>query len=285
MISCTNVTKREIRAHYDLATPFYRLLWGPHVHHGLWDGNETSDDAQIRLIDAAAAMGGVRRGDRVVDVGCGMGGSSVHLAKYYDCDVTGVTLSSVQRFWASCGALIGGTRRQTRFLRADAEQLTFPDESFDFVWSIECTEHLFKKPEFFTKSARWLRPGGRMMICAWLAGHAPLDHARRKNVHDVCEGFLCPSLGTADEYQAWMEQAGLTFTGYEDWTDRVLETWEICRRRVARSGVRRLSAVLNRNMTLFLDRFTTILDAYRSGAMRYGCLTAKRKEGKDSESR
>ena len=41
MIACAKVTKREIRRHYDLATPFYRLLWGPHIHHGLWHGLET----------------------------------------------------------------------------------------------------------------------------------------------------------------------------------------------------------------------------------------------------
>ena len=36
MIDCPAVTKSAIRTHYNLATPFYRLLWGPHIHHGLW---------------------------------------------------------------------------------------------------------------------------------------------------------------------------------------------------------------------------------------------------------
>lgn len=283
MISCPTVKKSEIRAHYDLATPFYRLLWGPHVHHGLWNGNESSDDAQVRLIEAAAAQAGIRRGDRVIDVGCGMGGSSVHLANQFGCDVTGITLSPVQRVWASCGALVRGARRRTTFKRADAERLEFPIDSYDVVWSVECTEHLFDKPAFFAKAARWLRPGGRMMICAWLAGNDPLDATQRQRVYDVCEGFLCPSLGTAADYQAWMEHAGLKFTGYEDWTERVVETWEICRRRVAKSRVRKLTAAVNRNMTLFLDRFTTILEAYRTGAMRYGCFTAERKVGKEAE--
>lgn len=281
MISCPTVTKSEIRVHYDLATTFYRLLWGPHIHHGLWDANESPGDAQVRLIEAAAAQVGLRRGDRVVDVGCGMGGSSVYLAKHFECDVTGITLSPVQRFWASCGSLVRGTRRRTRFVRADAERIEFPRESFDLVWSVECTEHLFDKAAFFKKAGSWLRPGGRMMICAWLSGD-DLDEARRQRVYDVCEGFLCPSLGTAGDYRSWMEAAGLEFSHYADWTDRVVETWEICRRRVERSGVRRLSAAINRNMTLFLDRFTTILDAYRTGAMRYGCLTARRSDGKDS---
>jgi len=274
MISCSTVTKNEIRFHYDLATAFYRLLWGPHIHHGLWDADETPAEAQVRLIEAAAARVGIRAGDRVVDIGCGMGGSSVYLARQFGCDVTGITLSPVQRFWASCGARFRGAGKQTRFVRADAEKIDFPAESLDVVWSVECTEHLFDKRAFFAKAARWLKPGGRMMICAWLSGREPLDDGQRQCVYDVCEGFLCPSLGTDEDYRGWMEAAGLEFRSYDDWTDRVVETWEICRRRVERSGVRKLSAIINRNMTLFLDRFTTILDAYRTGAMRYGCLTA-----------
>src|SRR5207302_8066184 len=37
MISCPTVSKPDIRFHYDLTTVFYRLLWGRHIHHGLWD--------------------------------------------------------------------------------------------------------------------------------------------------------------------------------------------------------------------------------------------------------
>ena len=40
MIVCPAVTKKSIQHHYDLATPFYRLLWGPRLHHGLWEGND-----------------------------------------------------------------------------------------------------------------------------------------------------------------------------------------------------------------------------------------------------
>ena len=34
--------KGAIRSHYDLATPFYRLVWGPHIHHGLWSAAAAS---------------------------------------------------------------------------------------------------------------------------------------------------------------------------------------------------------------------------------------------------
>ena len=45
---------------------------------------------------------------------------------------------------------------------------------------------------------------GRMAICAWLAGDDPLDEGATRQVYDVCEGFLCPSLGTRDDYASWI---------------------------------------------------------------------------------
>ena len=61
---------------------------------------------------------------------------------------------------------------------------------------------------------------------------------------------------------------------YHDWTDRVAQTWEICARRVRRTGTHWLAPLLDRTATKFLQRFETILEAYRSGAMRYGCFIA-----------
>ena len=277
MIACSTVQKRDIRSHYNLSTVFYRLLWGRHIHHGLWLEDELAADAvaakstvaQQRLTETLAAEAGIRPGDRVLDVGCGMGSSSIHLATALQCQVTGVTISAVQRRWAQCCARWHGVSRQTQFLCADAEQVVLSPEAFDIVWSIECTEHLFDKARFFQRAAECLKPGGRVAICAWLAGNN-LDAAAQRQVHKVCEGFFCPSLGTSDDYVGWMTAAGLKMIRYHDWTSAVDRTWEICRDRVRRSGMRWLARLIDRNSVMFLDRFETILQAYRSGAMRYG---------------
>lgn len=276
MISSPNVSKQVIRRHYNLSTLFYRLLWGPHIHHGLWDANESPRVAQLRLTTALAERAGIEPGQQVYDIGCGMGGSSIHLARTQNCRVLGVTISAVQRFWAGVSATLQGVGRRTRFRRADAETIALPEQSADVVWSIECTEHLFDKAAFFQRAASWLKPGGRIAICAWLAGRNADDEARTQKVLDVCEGFFCPSLGTMDDYRGWMTQAGLTVETAEDWTARVQRTWEICERRVRRSGVRRLARLIDRDSVMFLERFATILDAYRCGAMEYGCLVASR---------
>ena len=250
MIEFPAVQKQVIRNHYDVSTLFYRLLWGPHIHHGYWEGQESSARAQVQLTE--------------------------RLARNLQCEVTGVTLSAVQKNWATWAARLRGVRPSPRFLRADAEQVTFPASSADLLWSIECTEHLFDKPAFFRRSAEWLRPGGRFALLAWLAGKDPLTPAQTEQAKAVCKGMFCPSLGSQDDYVSWFEQAGYRVLKTGLWTRQVEQTWEICLQRVNRSGVRYLAKLLGQNHTLFLNHFQAILDAYRSGAMEYGYFVAEK---------
>lgn len=273
-----DVSKRSIQLHYDLATTFYRLLWGPHIHHGLWESTEEDNprEAQLKLTNHLATLAEIKAGMHVLDIGCGMGGSSIHLAKAYECQVTGITLSPVQAAWARTSSWWKGAGKRTRFLRQDAEEASFPTDSFDVLWSIECTEHLFDKPGFFKRASQWLKPGGKLTICAWLAAEQPRTPQAEELVRQVCEGFLCPSLGTASEYQSWFTDAGLTNLKFEDLTHRVLQTWEICKRRVNKTGVRYLAPIAGQDMNQFIKDFETILKAYREGAMQYGCFLARK---------
>jgi tocopherol O-methyltransferase len=276
MIEFTSVKKSVIRNHYDVSTVFYRLLWGPHIHHGYWEGNESSQAAQLQLTKKLADLAGIRIGSSVYDIGCGMGGSSQWLAKNKDCEVTGVTLSPVQRLWAATSAKVNRVSPLPKFVCEDAELIEFDDQSADFVWSIECTEHLFDKPNFFKKAARWLKPGGRFALCAWLAKEDPLNAQEKLLVERVCDGMFCPSLGSQSDYVKWFEDAGLKVIQTGIWTRQVERTWELCRNRVERTGVRHLARILGKNHTLFLDHFDAILSAYQSGAMEYGFFVAEK---------
>jgi tocopherol O-methyltransferase len=190
--------------------------------------------------------------------------------------VHGLTLSPVQRWWAALSAFMKRVGSQVRFECRDAEQADFPPESFDVLWSIECTEHLFNKPAFFRRSAQWIRPGGRVAICAWLAAERPHTTQSARDVRAVCEKFLCPSLGSTEDYTAWLEDAGLTMIANHDWTDGVVRTWEICERRIRKTGLRKLARLAGRDMSQFANHFDTIRQAFINGSMKYGCFVARK---------
>jgi tocopherol O-methyltransferase len=172
-------------------------------------------------------------------------------------------------------AAIHGVAERTRFRVADVEKVQFPPQSFGVIWIVECSEHLFDKPGFFRRAAGWLKPGGRLAMCNWLAGDGP-GHERQ--VLDVCSSFLCPSLGTADDYLGWFRDAGMVGEWWEDITAMVERTWDICDERVRRSRVRRIAPFFDRNTAHFLNHFRTLREAYRSRAMRYGLFTASMPE-------
>lgn len=276
MISVDGVQKNSIRSHYQLGTLFYRLLWGPHIHHGLWNGEESAYQAQCQLTDTLADMAGITGDDSIADIGCGMGGSAIRLAKLRGCRVTGVTLSPVQRHWATATARFKGVAGKTEFIAADAESIEFERERFDVIWSVECTEHLFDKPGFIQRASEWLRPGGRLAICVWFEGPDTNQPGHREQVEEVCRRFVCPSLATRDDYAGWMIENGLQIRHNVDWTERVTRTWEICKQRVLKTRIRYVARMLNREQVDFVDGFDALLNAYRSGAMQYGAIVAEK---------
>src|SRR5258708_27731203 len=89
--------KHRIVEHYDIVSPYYRSLWGEHIHHGYWiRGDESKEKAQLQLTEHLAQLANVRPGSDILDVGCGFGASSLYLAQRYAAKVTGITISPVQ---------------------------------------------------------------------------------------------------------------------------------------------------------------------------------------------
>lgn len=277
MISVSTVEKKSIRGHYDLATPFYRLLWGPHIHHGLWLNEKASPyQAQCQLTDTLADLAGINQQDNVLDIGCGMGGSSIRLAHQRGCRCHGITLSPVQKRWATTSAMLKGLSRKVRFSAADAESVELKEGAYDVLWSVECTEHLYDKPKFFQNAAQWIRPGGRLAIVVWFQGRNPKQPGHEQRVEELCQRFVCPSFATVDEYSSWLTTAGFHSIVHHDWSHHAAKTWKICRQRVQKSRVDRLAKWISREQVDFINGFDKLIAAFENGDMEYGALIAHR---------
>lgn len=265
----------DIREHYDQLSPLYRTFWGEHIHHGFWHGRESVAEAQVNLTRELARRAQLAHGDRMLDVGCGLGGSSLLLAKEYGCRVEGISISPKQVATATQEAARRGLQDRVSFAVQDANDLAAGEPAYDVVWTIECSEHLFDKARFVSTCAHLLKPGGRLAICAWLAGE-DLDAERRGLVQEVCRGMLCPSLGTMNDYVGWMRAGGLEILSADDVTKNVSRTWDLCRPVLNFPLVKTLLATGSHRLHDFASSFTSISDAYRTGAMAYGMIVGRK---------
>lgn len=268
--------KDAVRDHYDRLSFFYHVLWGEHIHHGFWEDGETPSIAQVRLIERLAARAKIPPDSRVLDVGCGLGGSALWLARELGCSVLGLNISPVQVAMARERALTEKLDERAQFRVFDANLLESLDESFDVVWVIECSEHLADKERFISNCARVLRPGGRLALCAWLRANSPPapDHAQL--VADVCRGMLCPQLASAHDYTDWMRAGLLEVVSAEEITPHVKETWMLAAAIACRPEIRALLYSMDERTRRFVEAFSLIQRAYDEGAMAYGMFTARK---------
>jgi len=272
-------TAEAVAVHYDELDPYYREIWGRHVHHGLWTtGAETPEEATEALVERVAAALEVRPGQSLCDIGCGYGATAQHLASRHDVSVAGLTLSPVQAEHAS--ALAAADSRLS-FLCRDWLDNGLADQSFDGAYAIESSEHMEDKARFFREAFRVLRPGTRLAVCAWLARDDAGARETAWLLEPICREGRMPGMGTAAEYVSLAASAGFALLDHQDVSRQVSRTWTICAKRLAHRLVtdaptRRFLLDGNARNRVFALTLLRLIVAYRTGAMRYGIFTFRR---------
>lgn len=192
---------QQIREFYDASSPLWESIWGEHMHHGFYGlgGTERLNrrQAQIELIEEFLAWGKVEQVGNFVDVGCGIGGSTLYLADKFNAQGVGITLSPVQANRAIARATEQNLQDQVEFKVADALNMPFRDGEFDLVWTLESGEHMPNKRQFLQECTRVLKPGGKLLMATWC--HRPTDSVAgtltlpSKSTLKICIGFTaCP---------------------------------------------------------------------------------------------
>lgn len=158
-------------------------------------------------------------GERVLEVGCGLGGTARYLATRYGVEVVGVDLTAE---YCRVGNMLTertGLTDRVELVTADALELPFADESFDQVWTEHVTTNIVDKEGLYGELRRVVRGGGRLALYEILAGpggevHFPVPWARQPEI-----SFL----SSAEELRSLLQQGGFGVVAWRDATSPALE--------------------------------------------------------------
>ena len=218
--------------------------WGEHIHLGYYSDEDLAKgagtllgckvkdfiEAKLDFCDEMLAWSECPdKPAKVLDVGCGIGGTSRHIAKTFgpDTRVTGITLSPKQVERATELAAEQNLPNAS-FRVMNALAMDFPDDTFDLVWACESGEHMPDKKKYVEEMIRVLKPGGTIVIATWCQRETPpaFTAEEEKNLKFLYEEWAHPYFISIEDYASLVEgTTTMKEVDTDDWTRQTIASW------------------------------------------------------------
>ena len=227
-------TEEKILEHY----------WGEHIHLGYYSDDDLAKgagtllgckvkdfiEAKLDFCDEMLAWSECPdKPAKVLDVGCGIGGTSRHLAKTFGSgtQVTGITLSPKQVERATELAKEQNLPNAS-FRVMNALEMEFPADTFDMVWACESGEHMPDKKKYVEEMVRVLKPGGRLVIATWCQRSTPPAFTEEDlvNLDYLYKEWAHPYFISIEDYASLVEgTTTMRDVDTNDWTRQTIASW------------------------------------------------------------
>jgi cyclopropane-fatty-acyl-phospholipid synthase len=218
--------------HYDQSPRLFELFLDSTLKYSAGrfaTGTESLDAAQRAKLEFVAAQIGARPDASVLDVGCGWGSLTLHLARYHGCHVTGITPSPAQAEYVRRRAKAHGVSDLVQLCVGTFDEQSPGVRAFDAVTMLGSVTHMRDKPAAVAKATRALRTGGRFYLSE--------SCFRNKRIHDEFDRrpgtefirndiFGWGELVPMSTFVAAFEDAGLSLAGLTDLTADYAKTIE-----------------------------------------------------------
>lgn len=262
------------------------FYWGEHIHLGHYGSPPRRKNfikAKHDFVHEMVRWGGLKGlppGTTVLDVGCGIGGSSRILARDYGFAVTGITISPQQ---VKRAQELTPPNVNAQFKVDDALNLSFPDASFDVVWSIEAGPHMPDKARYAQEMLRVLKPGGTLVVADWNQRddrRKPLNWWERPVMRQLLDQWSHPAFSSIEGFSEQLEATGLVAgrVTTADWTQETLPAWldSIWQGIIRPKGVLKFGVLGFIKSLREVPTFLLMRLAFGAGLCRFGMFRAQR---------
>ncbi len=217
----------KVIKYYDSTVIDYKFLWTGSkdlaMHFGYYnDRIKSHKNSLLKMNEILAKLANVSKNDRVMDAGCGYGGSVIWLAKKIGCEVVGITVVPYQVREAEKFAEKNKLSDKVSFRKEDYAHTSFLNNSFTVVWGLESIVHAESKKNFINEAHRLLKSGGRILISEYMLRETPaLSDKEKQIIRPWLKGWAIPRLLTPDEYKSHLDSVGFKNIKVHDLTDNV----------------------------------------------------------------
>jgi len=222
-------TKKDVVEYYNECAVDYQMMWFNEetlaIHYGYWDEKtKKHHDSLLHMNNQLLKIANIKNTDYVLDAGCGVGGSSIWLAKEVGSKVIGIDLCKKNVDTAKAFARKYEVDDLVCFETRDYEDTNYGDNRFDVVWSLESVCHAQDKKRFLEETFRILKSGGRFIMADGFKRREPKNEEEEKIYDMWCKGWVVPHLTTMREFCKCMEEVGFKNIYVRDITSNVFRS-------------------------------------------------------------
>ena len=218
----------QIIKYYDSCEIDYKLLWHLNknyaFHYGYWDEKVKSfDQSLLRFNEIIIEKAKIKKTDRVLDAGCGIGGTSIFIAKKIGCKTEGITISQNQVDKAKKLAKKLNISSLVNFSNQDYMNTKFKSNSFDVTLALESVCYSDKE-KFLREAYRLLKKGGRLVVADGFNSKSKFSGKEKKLMNRGLNSWAVSSLETPLFFKTKSNEIGFKNIKYEKINDKIMNS-------------------------------------------------------------
>ena len=220
-------SRQRVINYYNKTHFGYKLVWGLYnnlsMHYGFYDADHRShNEAVINLNRVLSRMAKITKKDKILDVCCGFGGSSIWLAKTFGAKVTGIDINKKHIAIARSLARENHVDHLVDFFVMDANKTDLINESFSVVWVIEPMVHIKNKEILVSEMRRLLKKEGRLVAADFFLTRDKYSKDERKLLDRWMTGWCGQNMSRVKEFKGYLKNEKFSGIKFFDVTSSIM---------------------------------------------------------------